>query len=74
VSEHGRAENILLKNIDVKVSIFNPGYSVSLIGGFDKDHKIKNVVFDNFRLNGKKVTNADELDLYLKQAENIIFK
>lgn len=72
--ERGSAENILLKDIDVAVSMYNPGYSISLIGGFDENHKIKNVTFDNFRLNGKKITNADQLDLYIKQAENITFK
>jgi hypothetical protein len=73
-TDRGSAENILFKDIDVKVSIYNPGYSISLIGGYDEDHKIRNVVFDNFRLGGKKIENADQLDLYIKQAENIIFK
>jgi hypothetical protein len=72
--DRGSAENITLKDIDVAVSMYNPGYSISLIGGYDEDHKIKNVTFDNFRLNGEKVTNADQLDLFIKQAEDIKFK
>lgn len=70
----GNARNITFRNIDVTVSVYNPGYSCSLIGGFDAKHTIENVTFDNFRLNGKKVTNTDELDLYIKQAKNIRFK
>ncbi len=72
--ERGSAENIYFKDIDVKVSIYNPGYSISLIGGYDQNHRIKNVTFDNFRLDGKKITSADQLDLYLKQAEGVRFK
>lgn len=70
----GSVENILLKDIDVAVSIYNPGYSISLIGGYDENHKIKNITFDNFRLNGEKVLNADQLDLYVKQADGVVFK
>lgn len=72
--KRGSANNIVFRNIYVTVSKYNPGYSTSLIGGFDKDHKIKNVTFDNFRLNDIKVTNADQLDLFLKQTENVVFK
>lgn len=70
----GQVENVLLKDIDVTVSEYNTGYSISLIGGYDDNHKVKNVTIDNFKLNGQKVTNADQLDLYIKQAENIIIK
>jgi len=72
--KRGSANNILFKNIDVTVSIYNPGYSISLIGGYDAEHIIENVVFDNFKLNNVKVTNADQLDLHVKQAKKIVFK
>lgn len=70
----GSAENITLKDIHVTVSEYNPGYSISLIGGYDEDHKIKNVTFDNFMLGDEKVTNADQLALFTKHTENIIFR
>jgi hypothetical protein len=72
--ERGRVQQVLFKNIDVTVSQYNPGYSISTIGGYDADHKIENVVFDNFRLNGVKVMHPDQLDLFTKQATGIIFK
>jgi hypothetical protein len=72
--KRGRAENILLKDIYVKQSIYNYGYSISLIGGYDENHKIKNVTFENFMLDGQKVTNADQLDLFIKQVEGVKFK
>jgi len=73
-NERGQVRDIVLRNIDVAVSPYNPGYSVSTIGGFDEKHTIENVLFDNVRLNGVKVVNADQLDLYLKQAFHIKFK
>lgn len=72
--QRGLVHDIVFRNIDVTVSIYNPGYSISNIGGYDAEHIIKNVVFDNFRLNGVKVTNADQLDLFTKQVFGIKFK
>jgi hypothetical protein len=72
--DRGKIENVLLKDIQVKASRYNPGYSISLIGGYSGNHKVKKVVFDNFRLNGEKITNPDQMDLYIKQAKEIRFK
>jgi hypothetical protein len=47
---------------------------MSLIGGYDATHTAENILFDNFRINGLKVTNADQLELYVKQAKEIQFK
>lgn len=73
-TERGQIRNIVFRNIDVAISQYNPGYSVSLIGGFDKQHIVENVTLENFRLNGKAVKLADELDLYIKQASGINFR
>lgn len=72
--ERGQIRNVMLKNIDVKVVDYNGGYSISLIGGYDSSHTIENITFDHFLLNGVKVGTADQLDLYIKDAKNIIFK
>jgi hypothetical protein len=72
--ERGQARDIIFRNIAVTVSPYNPGYSVSTIGGYDAKHLIQNVTFDNFTLNGIKVLNADQLDLFTKQSSNIKFK
>jgi len=72
--QRGQLRNVIFRNIDVTQSIYNSGYSMSLIGGYDATHTAENILFENFRLNGTKVTNADQLELYVKQAGNISFK
>jgi hypothetical protein len=72
--QRGQVRNVTFRNIDVKVNQYNLGVSVSHIGGYDAKHMIQNVVFDNFVLDGVKVVNADQLDLYIKQASKITFK
>ena len=61
------------RNVDVLQSKANPGYSISVIGGWDQDHTVDDVLFENCTLGGKKLTNADELDLHTKHASNIRF-
>ncbi|MFX1708926.1 glycosyl hydrolase family 28 protein [Chitinophaga sp. CC14] len=48
-------ENILFKNISYNGS----NSSLSVIHGLDKDHRIKGVTFENLRINGKLVMDAD---------------
>lgn len=72
--ERGQIKNILFKNIDVDLTIYNSGYSMSILGGYDEKHKVENVVFDNFRVQSVKITNGDELSLFTKQTKGIVFK
>lgn len=73
-TERGKVRNVIFRNIDVDMTIFNPGYSMSLIGGYDANHTIENVTFDNFKVQGVKMMNADQLDLYTKQTFGLKFK
>ncbi|MCO6480072.1 MAG: hypothetical protein J5I94_25765, partial [Phaeodactylibacter sp.] len=70
----GLVKDVVLKDIRVRNSIYNPGYSISLIGGYDAEYQVENVIIEDFYINGKKITHADELDLYVKQARNVIFR
>ncbi|WP_337101102.1 glycosyl hydrolase family 28 protein [Paenibacillus sp. YIM B09110] len=73
-AERGQICDITLKDIFVNVSPYNPGYSISVIGGYDAEHRVRNVTFDNFRLGERKVKSANEMDLFVKEAEGIIYK
>lgn len=33
---------------------------LNIINGFDKDHFVPGVTFENLRINGKLITNAEE--------------
>jgi len=72
--ERGRIRNVQFKNIRVQQANNNWGYSKSLIGGFDAQHMIEHVVIEDFYLGDQKVTTADELDLYMKNARDVVIK
>ena len=71
--ERGQVRNIRLRNIAVVESPFNPGYTVSLIGGYDSRHTVEGVHFENFVLGGRKMTSADDLLLFTRHCADITF-
>ncbi len=72
--ERGQVRNVVFRDIEVTNSRYNPGYSVSLIGGYNENHTVEDVVFQNFRVNGEKVTHPDQIYLFTRNASNIVFR
>jgi hypothetical protein len=72
--KRGQIRNVLLKDIEVIMSQYNAGYSLSIIGGYDSEHTVENITFENFLLGDKKVMSEDDIELYTKNTKNIIFK
>jgi len=73
-AQRGQVRNVRLKDIRVRQSIHNPGYSISIIGGLDPEHTIEGVTIEDLYLDERKVTNADELDLYVKNASGVVIR
>jgi hypothetical protein len=64
-------ENISFKNI----SYNGLNNSPSIINGLDKEHLVKDVTFENLRINGKLITNIEEANIKVGEfAKNITFK
>lgn len=72
--ERGQVRKITLRNIEVTESIFNPGYTISVIGGWDSNHTIEGVHFENFRLGGRPVLKPEDLPLYTAHCREITFR
>ena len=72
-TERGHIRNVTLKHIRVNQSIFNSGYTVSVIAGYDAAHPVEQVCFDDFQINNRHITNADQLDLVTRNATGITF-
>ncbi|WP_404420625.1 glycosyl hydrolase family 28 protein [Nibricoccus sp. IMCC34717] len=71
--QRGVVRDILLRDVAVTVSEFNPGYTPSVIGGWDEGHLVSGVRFENFTMNGVPVTLPREIDLFTRFAEGIEF-
>jgi hypothetical protein len=55
-AERGHIRNILFRNISVEGTMIPP----SLLLGFDAEHQVENVVFENFQVRGKKWTRLED--------------
>ncbi len=71
--QRGQIRNILLRNMDIVNSPYNAGYTVSLIGGFNGEHTVEGVRFEDVRLGGSRVLSADQLSLFTRAASGISF-
>lgn len=69
----GSIRNIKFTDIHVSQSLYNPGCSLSLIGGFSPSHPVENVRFERLFLNGKAVSHPDQIDLHTRNATAIHF-
>jgi hypothetical protein len=69
-AERGQIKNITFRNISVEGEFFPP----SLLLGYDDSHIINNVVFDDFKVYGKKLLNVQELKATVTFAKNVFFK
>ena len=66
----GQIHDVHLKNIRVVKDIYN---TPSLIGGYDENHTVEGVVFEDFVIGDKAITSADDLHLFHKHAGGIRF-
>jgi hypothetical protein len=69
-SHRGHVKNIRFRN----VKILDGKHPYSVVNGFDQDHIVDGVIFENISVNGKKIKNAKDLKLFSKYAENIQIK
>jgi hypothetical protein len=69
----GQVRDVYLRNISVVESIYNPGYTVSVIGGYDQEHIVDGVHFENFILGERKITCPDDLQLFTRHTSRITF-
>jgi hypothetical protein len=70
--QRGTVRRVTLRDIDWFKTPFNDGYTVSLIGGYDAAHRVEGVVAENFRIDGRRIEDADALDLHTRHADALI--
>jgi hypothetical protein len=66
----GTIRNVRFERISAIEDRFN---TPSLIGGYDAEHPVEDVVFDDVRFGEKRVANADDLHLFTRNARGIVF-
>ena len=67
----GQVRDVTIRNVEVTHLSYNTGYTISLIGGFDKDHTVERVTIENLSLNGRRLTTLQELNLFTRFASDM---
>ena len=73
-AERGSVNNIVMRNVKVRQTIHNAGYTLSIICGYDAEHPVTGVTLENFELGGRLVRSADDIDLVTRHAHGIQFR
>lgn len=68
--QRGRVENIVFKDIYTIEDQFN---TISLMGGYDEEHTISKIRFENFNIGSKRVLSPDDLNLYFRHTQELSF-
>jgi polygalacturonase len=70
-AERGQIRNVTLRNVQTIADKYNV---ISLIGGFDAEHTVENIHFENFVMGETKVLSPDDLNLFSRNAQNVTFQ
>ena len=70
-AERGRISGVTVRNITWHRSNYSPGYTISLIGGWDADHRIENITLENIVINGTPVRHLDELEINTRHCQGL---
>lgn len=70
-ADPGRIRGVVLRDILWHRADCNVGYTVSLIGGWDADHRVEDVALENIRINGRPVRHLDELEITTRYCDGL---
>jgi hypothetical protein len=66
----GRIRHVRFKNIEV----LNPEPPPSCLIGYDDDHGVEDVAFENFRVGGKLIRDSASANLVVEKAQEVRFE
>jgi hypothetical protein len=69
-SHRGHVRNVHFRNIQV----LDGRLPYSVLNGYDAEHLVEDITFENITVQGRKITNAEELKLFTKFARGIEIK
>ena len=70
-AERGRVRRVLFRDITWHRSVYSPGYTVSLVGGWDPAHPVEDVALESVTINGRPVRDLDELEIHTRHCRDL---
>jgi len=72
-AERGRIRNVVLRRVTIMESIYNAGYTISHIGGWDAEHLAQEIRFEDCTYGGRLITSLDDFECYARHAGQVSF-
>lgn len=69
--ERGRIRKVRIRDVDWKQASCDVGYTVSLVGGWDEEHRVEDVTIENFRIHGVPIQSIEELEIFQRHADPV---
>jgi len=69
----GRIRNVVLRRVAVIESIYNAGYTISHIGGWDAEHLAEEIRFEDCTYGGRPITSLDDFECYARHVRQVSF-
>lgn len=70
--ERGTISDIVMRRIQWWTTNANAGYTTSCIGGYDEQHRVSRIRFEDIRIDNRRVTSLDELDLFTRHTDDMV--
>jgi hypothetical protein len=73
-AQRGHVRSVAFRDIDIHMTPYNAGYTKSVIGGWGPSNRVEDVVFERLRIDGRTVTDLEELELYTRHAHGVVLR
>lgn len=70
----GQIHDVAIEDVRIVPSTYNPGYTLSVIAGWDDAHAIARVTLDNVRCGPRRLRSATDLDLVTRHAREVVIR
>jgi len=70
-AERGRIRGVTLRRIYWNRTRCNPGYTISIIGGWDAKHMIEDITIQDFSIDGRRIEDLDKLEITTGHCRNL---
>lgn len=71
--ERGHIRRVTLRRVVAKAGNFNWGYSISTIGGWDAEHRVEDLVFEDVVYGDLRLTRLDDIEIFTRHLGRVDF-
>jgi len=72
--ERGHIRRVTLRRVHAHAADCNWGYTVSTIGGWDAEHRVEDLVFEDVTYGDRRLTSLDDIEIFTRHLGDVTFR